>query len=74
MGGNHDEGVAEILNAVNKVLAAQKAKAVDPEILFLGASYDDLKQYKPEYLAQIAISSEQEIRAWDRKTPTNHPH
>ena len=69
MTSTHDDAVAEILASVKKAAAKQKDPSVDPEILFSGASPDDLSQYSPEDLAYIAAQSEKEIRAWDGKTP-----
>jgi glutamate dehydrogenase len=65
----HDNAVAEILKDVKKAVAELDEPTVDPEMLFSGASPDDLAQYAPEDLARIAVRSEQEIRAWDGKTP-----
>lgn len=69
MTSTHDDAVAEILKDVKKAAADIEAPTVDPDILFSGASADDLSQYTPEALALIAVKSEEEIRAWDGKTP-----
>ncbi|MBW3099180.1 NAD-glutamate dehydrogenase [Pseudohoeflea coraliihabitans] len=65
----HDDDVKAVLEAVGEALAASGHPDIDPEIIFTGASLDDLSQYKPADLAGIAVKVEAEIRAWDGKTP-----
>jgi glutamate dehydrogenase len=55
--------------AARKIAIANGEPFLDPEILFSGASLDDLNGYTAEMLAMSSVHAAAEIAAWDRNAP-----